>query len=138
MYTLAEAARAIGKSKSTVLRAVSSGKISSDKDAHGQYRIAPAELHRVYPAAPSGVSVNRSKDDSCTTHDAGGGVGEIALKLAIAEKERDAAQSLADERAKTIDDLRDRLDKESEERRKMTAMLTDQRPKGFWAKVRGK
>jgi chemotaxis response regulator CheB len=52
----------------------------------------------------------------------------MALKLASAEKERDAAQSMAEERAKTIEDLRDRLDKEGEERRKLTAMLTDQRP----------
>jgi C4-type Zn-finger protein len=82
--------------------------------------------------------VNRSKDDPRTTPKITGEAAEMVLKLAMAEKERDAAQSLADERAKTIDDLRDRLDKESEERRKMTAMLTDQRPRGFWSRLTGR
>lgn len=36
------------------------------------------------------------------------------------------------------DDLRQRLDAESEERRKLTAMITDQRPKGFWARLMGR
>ena len=41
------------------------------------------------------------------------------------------------------DDLRSRLDAESEERRKLTAMLTDQRrgpepPRGIWARLTGR
>ena len=141
MYTLAQAAKAIGKSKSTVLRAVKAGKISSDKDAHGQYQIAPSELHRVYPAALGDAveaNVNRVTDDPRTTQKSAGDAAVIALKLVAAEKERDAAQNLAAERERTIDDLRSRLDTEGEERRKLTAMLTDQRPKGFWARFRGR
>ena len=55
------------------------------------------------------------------------------------QAELDAARQLAAERQKTIDDLRTRLDQESEERRQLTAMLTDQRTKrkGFWARLVG-
>jgi hypothetical protein len=48
-YSLAAAAAACGVNRSTVLRAVKSGKVSATKDAHGQWQIEPAELHRVYP-----------------------------------------------------------------------------------------
>ena len=37
--------------------------------------------------------------------------------------------------ARTIDDLRERLDKSE---LKVTALLTDQRPKGLWARLRGR
>jgi excisionase family DNA binding protein len=49
MHTLATAAKATGLNKSTVLRAIKSGKISAVKDEHGEWQIDPAELHRVYP-----------------------------------------------------------------------------------------
>jgi hypothetical protein len=52
-YTVAQAAKAIGKSKNTVFRAISSGRISAARDeATGAFQIDPAELHRVFaPAA---------------------------------------------------------------------------------------
>ena len=48
-YRLAEAAAACSLNKSTVRRAIKTGKVSATKDAHGQWHIEPAELHRVYP-----------------------------------------------------------------------------------------
>jgi excisionase family DNA binding protein len=50
-YTLAEAAKATGTNKTTVLRAIKSGKITGTKDEHGTWWVEPAELHRVYPPA---------------------------------------------------------------------------------------
>src|SRR4051794_12026145 len=35
--------------KPAILKAIQKGKISAQKDAHGQWWIDPAELHRVYP-----------------------------------------------------------------------------------------
>jgi excisionase family DNA binding protein len=46
-YTLGQAAKATGKTKSTIQRAVKSGKISAYFDGHA-YAIDPAELHRVF------------------------------------------------------------------------------------------
>jgi hypothetical protein len=50
-YTLAAAAAACGVNKSTILRAIKSGKVSAAKDEHGEWHVEPAELHRVYPPA---------------------------------------------------------------------------------------
>ena len=48
-YTLGEAAKAAGVSKTSVRRAMDSGKISAVKDDFGRWQIEPAELHRIYP-----------------------------------------------------------------------------------------
>ena len=48
-YTLGDAARATGLNKTAILKAIRSGKVSGVKDEHGQWRIEPCELHRVYP-----------------------------------------------------------------------------------------
>ena len=47
--TLAAAAAAAGVNKTTLLRAIKAGKVSCNKDEHGQWHVEPAELHRVYP-----------------------------------------------------------------------------------------
>jgi hypothetical protein len=49
-YTLATAAIATGLNKSTILRAIKSGRISGKKDEFGEWCVESAELHRVYPA----------------------------------------------------------------------------------------
>jgi excisionase family DNA binding protein len=49
--TLAEAAQETGLNRSTVLRAIKSGKISGTRDHNGQWSVEPAELFRVFPAA---------------------------------------------------------------------------------------
>jgi hypothetical protein len=49
-YSLAQAAAAVGRNRSSVLRAIKAGKISAVRDeATGEWRIQPAELHRLYP-----------------------------------------------------------------------------------------
>ena len=48
-YTLAAAATATGLSKSTILRAIKDGEIAGLKDQRGEWRVEPAELHRIYP-----------------------------------------------------------------------------------------
>ena len=62
----------------------------------------------------------------------------LRVKLEAAEQALEERDRELRHREETISDLRDRLDREGEERRKLTAMLTDQRtpPKGFWARLR--
>jgi hypothetical protein len=48
-YTLGQAAKATGKSKTTIQRAVTKGLVSGEKGQNGEYRIDPAELHRIFP-----------------------------------------------------------------------------------------
>jgi hypothetical protein len=49
VYTLGEAAKATGKSKATISKAIKSGRISAKKGDTGAFAIDPSELHRVYP-----------------------------------------------------------------------------------------
>jgi hypothetical protein len=49
-YTLGQAAKATGKAKNTISRAISKGTITAVRKDNGSYEIDPAELHRVYPA----------------------------------------------------------------------------------------
>jgi hypothetical protein len=54
-YTLAEAAAAVGMAKSSIRRAVQSGRISGTRDDLGVWHIEPVELHRVFPPVTSGA-----------------------------------------------------------------------------------
>lgn len=52
-YTLSGAAKAVGKSKTTIFRLIRAGRLSATKEEDGTYRIDAAELHRVLQPAPS-------------------------------------------------------------------------------------
>ena len=48
-YTITQAAKAVQKDKTTLLRAIRAGKVSAVRDAvTGNWLIEPAALHRVY------------------------------------------------------------------------------------------
>ena len=49
MSTLAEAAAACGIKKSTIPRAIKSGKVSATNGEHDEWRIEPVECHQLYP-----------------------------------------------------------------------------------------
>ena len=64
-YTLGQAAKATGKSKTTIQRAIAKGKISAEKYDTGQYQIDPSELHRVFePVTPETVTPASQLDDT--------------------------------------------------------------------------
>jgi hypothetical protein len=121
-YTLGTAAKATGKSRTAILRAIKTGKISALKDENGHYQIDPAELFRVYIAVTdnSKNGVNNAGYEQSVTPD-------VTPKLIdILERERQQMQA-------TIDDLRRRLDEAEEARkdaaaetRRLTQMLTYQ------------
>lgn len=50
--SLRQAAVETGTSKSTILRAIQSGRLSAARTDDGGYAIQPAELFRVYPSRP--------------------------------------------------------------------------------------
>ena len=128
-YTLKQAAEATGKSKPTILRAIQSHKISAARDPATQgWLIDPAELHRVYPPVTDEPLRNAEMTRDVIPNELSALRREIEIRderiTALQEerqRERQDAQG-------TIDDLRRRLDAEAEERRKLTALLTDQRP----------
>ena len=126
MYSLSKAAAVTGKSKSTIQRAIKSGKISASKDVHGQYTVEPTELHRVYPVkdAVASESVAQQVNDAPRNSD---DVPDYLSELIELRAEVKAKDKLVDAHEATIADLRDRLDQEGQERRQLTAMITDQR-----------
>jgi hypothetical protein len=71
MLTIGQAARAAGRSKSTVWRDIKSGKVSATRNSNGTVSIDPAELARVY-SEPSG---NGSGDGA--TKPAGTALGTV-------------------------------------------------------------
>ncbi len=126
-YTLSEAAKATGKSKMTLLRAIKNGRMSARRKDDNSYEIDPAELHRVFPP----VSECDGGTDNTLRPDMPEDTNLLRLKLESAlekiealdtERERERRDAQA-----TIDDLRRRLDQEAEERRRLILMLTDQR-----------
>src|SRR5262245_3881325 len=48
-FTIGQAARETGKSKSTISKSVKNGTISAEKQPDGSYQIDAAELFRVFP-----------------------------------------------------------------------------------------
>lgn len=126
-YTLGQAAKATGKSKPTLSRAIQSGRMSGQKQEDGSYLIDPAELHRVFPP----VAANGNATDDTKQDETPNTVSTLQAQLDVLreERERERGQLQA-----VIDDLRGRLDEETAERRqtaseirRLTLLLTDQR-----------
>lgn len=127
-YSLSEAAKATGKNKTTIQRAIKNGKISAVKGDSGSYEIEPSELHRVFPpAAAQHLQSNDTQQDKVTSINNNlARVLELEKELAVARERASGLENQKDQMADTINDLRKRLD--SSEGR-MTALLADNRPK---------
>jgi hypothetical protein len=76
MLTLGEAARHCGVPKSTISRAVKSGRLSAGRDDKGSYSIDPAELFRVYPMKTAEAVAATAATDSVD-----GGVVQDAIPV---------------------------------------------------------
>lgn len=108
-YSLKQAAEATGKTKTTILRAIQTNKLSATKDVMGAWQIDPAELHRVYKAVGD-ADVRQTQR----------GASELYERL-LAEKDRQIA-SLTEQLKAADEERRTTL-------RQLTALLTDQRTK---------
>ncbi len=67
VLTLNKAAQTCGHSKSTLLDAIRSGRMTAPKDDRGRYAIDPAELHRVFPFTAPDQSADRFPEPKPTT-----------------------------------------------------------------------
>lgn len=142
-YSLAQAANAVGRDRSTLLRMIKLGRISAERDeVSGSWRIEPGELHRLYPpkAAHAEAHAEAHVDASPRTSKLNGSTGGMQdpvelWKLRIEADQVRIAELTADKEA-----LNRRLDRAEEERRELLAvlsatqaqvkLLTDQRPNG--------
>lgn len=114
-WSVSRAARETGLSKSTISRAIKSGRISAARQYDGSYLIEPAELFRVYPR-------NIAQPLSDARHDAVRNPLEKApatpsnelellkLKLAMTEELLAQERENSQRQQETVQDLRKRLD----------------------------
>lgn len=113
--SLREAAEQAGVSKSTIFRAITSGRMSAPRDDLGNFAIDPAELFRVYPpksdVAGSDIgagdvparSGTRDTGRDAPAHSAD---HELALRLATAEAQLAGVKDLLEAERKRGEELR--------------------------------
>lgn len=118
-----------GRNRATIYRDIKNGKLSANRTEKGGWEIDPTELNRVYPHPVAGnradnASNNKSRID----------------ETAVSRETFEQMQRQLQDSQETIRDLRQRLDREADERReaqaKLTAMLTGP-PKPWWRRVLG-
>jgi len=107
--SLSQAAKITGKSKSTINRAIKTGKISAARHEDGSYSIDPAELSRAFNLEPQEGSKRNDVEP-----DANRLLERIEALEAMLNREREISVDLKEDR--------DRW------RQQATALLTDQRP----------
>ena len=119
--SLSQAAKLTGKSKSTINRAVKTGKLSAARHEDGSYSIDPAELARAFDVEPLEGTKRRDADLDGTRL-----LERITALEAMLNREREISADLQEDR--------DRW------RQQASALLTDQRPSfngrrwWFWRK----
>ena len=126
MYTLGTAAKATGKAKATISKALKSGRISGHKGEDGVFRIDPAELHRVYPPISESEHEETPEGEPENRH-VGTPVRELEARL-------EAAHQRLTDRDEVINDLREDRDRW---RQQATSLLEDKTPKGFLRRIFG-
>lgn len=129
MFTIGEAAREVGMSKSTLSRAIKAGKISAVRTVHGAFEIDPAELFRVYPPKAQRAAqrvVTHDATDS-EAHDAAAQAAEVEAATLRAEAAGLRAQvEMLREMAEDLRSQRDGWQKQAEASQRL---LSDGRPK---------
>lgn len=115
-----EASRETGKAITTITRAIETGRMSATGGKGVPYDIDPAELFRVFPP-------KRSVESSATSQKLHDATPESVAATGVLDLEIKMLRDMLAREQDTVADLRARLDAESEERRKLMAILTDQR-----------
>lgn len=107
-WSITRAAKETGLSKSTISRAIKSGKISAQRAEDGAYQIEPAELFRVYPKGVAQPHDDARHDAPRNPHeepDATPSKADETLRV-----ENEMLREMLDRERETVTDLRKRLD----------------------------
>ena len=97
--TLNQAAKAATKSKSAVLEAIRSGRLSAIRNDLNQWQIDPAELFRVYPVERPETEQQNNKQNTDQPQQNAllmEKIGHLEKQLQTAEKDRDQWQQQAE------------------------------------------
>lgn len=118
-WSISQAAKETGLSKSTISRAIKAGRISASRQDDGAYLIEPAELFRVYPrnvAQPTSEvrheAVRNHREEALATPLKDMEI--LQIKLAMTEAMLSQERENSRRQQETVEDLRRRLDAASE------------------------
>ena len=104
-HTAGTAAKAVGKTKSTITKAIASGKLSAIKNDNGAWEIDASELYRVYPPTPL-ETVKIEQNDTLKETDGNSKEIEILERLLkVAEEQIDDLKADRDEWRKQANQL---------------------------------
>jgi hypothetical protein len=129
-------------SKGGIIKAIKTGKLSAEKDIHGEWAIEPVELFRVYQPVSNGHTPDHTEDTASERQD----TPEITPSM---QREVELLREMIGRQDDVIRNLWTRLEVEAEERRKLTMMLTDaqrapehqqappSRPRSWWSRLLG-
>src|SRR5262249_30867815 len=115
-YTLGEAAKATGNSKTTIHRAIKSGRVSAMRKDDGSYEIDPAELHRVFPLKSSGNGFTNDNVEQAVTR----------AEIEGLRREVDLLRERTADKDKVIDDLSQDRDHARDERDRLLKVIEEQ------------
>ena len=129
MYSLGTAAKATGKAKSSILRAIKSGRISAIRTDSG-WSIDPAELHRVFPLKDDNASQPGSGD--AAERDA---TSPEQLELFVLKTEVRVLQATGEMLRSQVDDIRRDRDTWRDLAQAVQRQARDQR--SWWRRLLG-
>ena len=93
-YTLGQAAKATGVSKTTISKAIATGKISVFEKNKEGFKIEPSELHRVFPLVTETSNQNLTIDNTKETGVTASLETEIRLLREMLKREQEQNQIL--------------------------------------------
>jgi FtsZ-binding cell division protein ZapB len=162
IFSAKQAAKEVGKSVTTISRAIKSGKLSAQKHENGSYEIEASELFRVFPRKGNAqpVTQNEKKSNmlplatpSQPPSHAGGNGGdlkELRAQLAqlesLSARERKMLEAQIEDLRQQRDEWRDMASKQqalaskmAEEQALLTSRLDEMKAprKGFFARLFG-
>lgn len=92
--TAKEAATLVGMSKTGIIKAIQSGKLSASKDIHGTWEIDPAELFRVYAPVSTTVHSAPIVDSKLVDTRIESLEEQLALQRELIESQRETIEDL--------------------------------------------
>lgn len=104
-HTAGTAAKAVGKTKSTITKAIASGKLSAIKNDNGAWEIDASELYRVYPPTPLETVEIEHKDTLKETGRNSKEIQALERLLKAAEEQIDDLKADRDEWRKQANQL---------------------------------
>jgi hypothetical protein len=131
-YTLGQAAKAVGMSKTSILRSIKAGRISAGRDEIGQWVIEPCELHRVYPPLTDDKDTGNGTEEHAVT---GGDTAlvEANSRASLLEQRISDLRTILDDMRGQRDDFREQRDAWQRQAEASQRALTDQREKAATA-----